>query len=99
MPQVNRSEYGDSYRAAPRYSREGTCCILVSRRGTISGLAVEIQNHSPVDFFFSGITFPLSDGNIFIVRDDVVSGPIYPRKIAAGDGMSLFFDVRSWGVS
>ena len=74
--------------------------IRVSVQGVFAGqvdmgafLAVEIQNHSPADFFFSSLMFALSNGNRLFIAKDVVRGDhIMPRKLSPGDGFTVLID-------
>ena len=56
-------------------------------------LAVEIQNHSPVDFFFASFSFLLHGGRQIVVFRDAAYGlPITPEKIDPGNGKTILIN-------
>lgn len=59
-------------------------------------LFVEVQNHSPNDFFFSGIQLELSDGmNMLPPRDTVTGEFVTSRKLESGNSYTLHLDPRA----
>jgi hypothetical protein len=57
-------------------------------------IVVEVQNHSPVDFFFSTARFTLESGKQLIVMREAAYGlPVVPEKIASGNGKSVVIDL------
>jgi hypothetical protein len=58
-------------------------------------LVVEIQNHSPIDFFFASLNLSLASGTkAFITRDAVHGLPVMPEKIQPGNGKSIVLDIE-----
>lgn len=79
--------------------------IRVSIRGVTAGqgsdmrpfIAVEIQNHSPNDFFFGSVIIPLDNNyNLFVARDSLTREALMPRKIESGNGMTVLLDPTEW---
>lgn len=57
-------------------------------------LVVEVQNHSPIDFFFSSFRFSQASGKqLMIARDAVYGLPVMPEKIQPGNGKSIVIDL------
>jgi len=61
---------------------------------TVPIVTVRIENHSPVDFFFAGVSFTLkgTESRLAVFRDALHGTPIMPMKIAPGDAHSVHFD-------
>lgn len=60
-------------------------------------IAVEIQNHSPNDFFFGSVIIPLDNNyNLFVARDSLTREALMPRKIESGNGMTVLLDPTEW---
>jgi hypothetical protein len=55
-------------------------------------ISIEVQNHSPVAFFFGAITFSLSSAFVLHPTEDEVHGRIHARTLEPGNGFSLYFD-------
>jgi hypothetical protein len=69
--------------------------IFVKRDGTHPGIIVEIQNHSPRDFFFSSLCFLREDGiQLFFQRDYATGEFLVPRKIEPGNGLTVIADPK-----
>jgi hypothetical protein len=62
---------------------------------TASALIIGVENHSTIAFFFSNVSFKLSNGRYLAVTADH-QGPIMPQKIEPGDSRTLVFDPREW---
>jgi hypothetical protein len=61
--------------------------------GMHAAISVEVQNHSPVDFFFSNLMFVLASGRqLFVQRDSVTGAFLTARTVAPGDGFTFFVD-------
>jgi hypothetical protein len=57
-------------------------------------LVVEIQNHSPVSFFFGGLFLSLKSGSkMFITRDAIYGIPLTSEKIEPGSKKTIGIDV------
>ena len=55
-----------------------------------AGIVVEVQNHSPNDFFFSSLLFQRSDGSQLFVQQDFATGEyLTPRKIEPGNSFTF----------
>lgn len=58
-----------------------------------AGIVVEVQNHSPNDFFFSSLLFQRADGTQLFVRRDFATGEhLAPRKIESGNAFTFIVD-------
>jgi hypothetical protein len=69
--------------------------VIASRGETTNraGISVEVQNHSPHDFFFSTLLFQLNTGEqIFVQRDFITGETLKPLKIEPGNGFNFFVD-------
>ena len=61
--------------------------------GMCAAIAVEVQNHSPIDFFFSNLCFLLSSGRqLFVPRDFATGEPLAPRRIEPGNSLAFFVE-------
>lgn len=66
----------------------------VGRDEMVPRLIVEVQNHSPVDFFFSSLRFSLESGKqLFVAREAAYGLPLVPEKIESGNGKSIVIDL------
>jgi hypothetical protein len=67
---------------------------LVGQDKMFPRLIVEVQNHSPVDFFFSGLRFSQESGKqLAIMREAAYGLPLMPEKIEPGNGKSIVIDL------
>lgn len=66
---------------------------FVGRDSPIPCVAVEVQNHSPNDFFFSTLLFQRADRQqVFLQRDFATGDFLVPRKIEPGNGLTFVVD-------
>ena len=80
---------------APRPDIRVTVASAFLNQGaaTTSAIVVEVQNHSPNDFFFSSLMFQRADRRqIFFQRNSFTGEPLMPRKVEPGNGFSFVVD-------
>jgi hypothetical protein len=66
-----------------------TAVIVPTGQAVVS---VEVQNHSPADFFFASVRFVTWENEILITGDAVTHEPLRARVIKPGDSFSLNVD-------
>ncbi len=59
-------------------------------------LGIEVQNHSPIEFYFRAACISCSDGTkIFLQRDGLTGEYLTPRTIASGNNLSIHVDTTA----